>query len=113
MHVSSATFKTWLASSAWLLASLGFTAHAAEPGVIESEIRIGQSAAQTGPAAEVLTEGLRCAGRGVTREPLVTALQAMNDYNMGNFAVTHGPKDHEGSSYTDLTIVGRGGKLVR
>jgi branched-chain amino acid transport system substrate-binding protein len=64
-------------------------------------------------AAKVLTEGLRRAGKGLTRESLVTALEAVKDYNMGGFAVTYGPKDHEGSGYTDLTIIGRGGKFVR
>ncbi len=64
-------------------------------------------------AAKVLTEGLRRAGKGLSRESLVTALESLKDYNMGGFSVTYGPKDHQGSSYTDLTIIGRGGKFVR
>jgi branched-chain amino acid transport system substrate-binding protein len=64
-------------------------------------------------AAKVLTEGLRRAGKALSRESLVTALESLKDYNMGGFAVTYGPKNHEGSSYTDLTIIGRGGKFVR
>lgn len=64
-------------------------------------------------AAKVLTEGLKRAGKGLTRESLVSALESLKDYNMGGFAVTYGPKDHEGSTYTDLTIIGRGGKFVR
>ena len=63
-------------------------------------------------AAKVLTEGLRRAGKGVSRESLVTALESLKDYNMGGFAVTYGPKDHEGSRFTDMTIIGRGGKFV-
>ena len=50
--------------------------------------------------------------RGPVRESLTTALESLKDYNMGGFAVTYGPKDHEGSSYTDLTIIGRGGKFL-
>jgi branched-chain amino acid transport system substrate-binding protein len=64
-------------------------------------------------AAKVLTEGLRRAGRGLTRESLIGALESLKDYNMGGFAVTYSPKDHQGSSFTDLTIIGRGGKFVR
>jgi branched-chain amino acid transport system substrate-binding protein len=64
-------------------------------------------------AAKVLTEGLRRAGKGLSRESLMTVLESLKDFNMGGFAVTYGPKDHEGSSYTDLTIIGRGGKFVR
>lgn len=64
-------------------------------------------------AAKVLTEGLKRAGKGLTRESLVSALESLKDYNMGGFGVSYGPKDHEGSTYTDLTIIGRGGKFVR
>jgi branched-chain amino acid transport system substrate-binding protein len=63
-------------------------------------------------AAKVLTEGLRRAGKSLSRESLTTALESLKDYNMGGFAVTYGAKDHEGSSFTDLTIIGRGGKFV-
>ena len=64
-------------------------------------------------AAKVLTEGLRLAGRGLTRESLMTALESLKDYNLGGFAISYGPKDHEGSQFTDLTLLGRGGKFVR
>jgi branched-chain amino acid transport system substrate-binding protein len=63
-------------------------------------------------AAKVLTEGLRRAGKSLSRESLVTALESMKEYNMGGFAVTYGPKEHQGSAYTDLTIIGRGGKFL-
>jgi hypothetical protein len=32
---------------------------------------------------------------------------------MGGFSVNYSPKNHEGSRYTDLTIIGRGGRFVR
>ncbi len=64
-------------------------------------------------AAKVLTEGLRRAGtKGLTRESLITALEALRDYNMGGFTVSYGPGNHEGSRYTDMTIVGRSGKFM-
>ncbi len=63
-------------------------------------------------AAKVFTEGLRRAGKSPTRESLTTALESLTDLNMGGFTVNYGPKDHEGSNYTDLTIVGRGGKFM-
>jgi branched-chain amino acid transport system substrate-binding protein len=64
-------------------------------------------------SAKVFVEGVRRAGRNLTRESLITAIESMHDYNMGGFTVTYGPKDHMGSSYTDLTIIGKGGKFVR
>ena len=65
-------------------------------------------------AAKVLTEGLRRAGgKSLSRESLVTALQSLRDYDMGGFSVTYSAKSHEGSRYTDLTTIGRGGKFIR
>ena len=64
-------------------------------------------------AAKVLTEGLRRAPRkNLSREGLSTALESMRDYNMGGFTVNYSAESHEGSRYTDMTIVGRGGKFM-
>ncbi len=65
-------------------------------------------------AAKVLTEGLRRAGgKNLSRESFVTALESLRDYNMGGFTVNYSAKSHEGSRYTDLTTIGRGGKFIR
>ncbi|MBC7610470.1 MAG: ABC transporter substrate-binding protein [Polaromonas sp.] len=65
-------------------------------------------------AAKVLTEGLRRApGKSLSRDSLSTALESMRDYDMGGFTVNYSAKSHEGSRYTDMTIVGRGGKFMR
>ncbi len=64
-------------------------------------------------AAKVFTEGLRRAGKALTRDSLVTALESIREYNMGGFYVNYSPKNHEGSRYTDLTLIGRGGRFVR
>ena len=63
-------------------------------------------------AAKVLNEGLRRAGKGLSREALTSAMESTKDYNMGGFTVSYGPNDHEGSNFTELTIMGRGGKFV-
>ncbi len=64
-------------------------------------------------AAKVFTEGLRRTGKNLTRDGLMTALESLRDLNMGGFTINYGPKEHEGSRYTDLTIIGRGGKFMR
>jgi len=64
-------------------------------------------------AAKVFVEGVRRAGKTLTRESLVTGLESMRDFNLGGFIVNYSPKSHEGSRYTDLTIIGRGGRFVR
>ena len=64
-------------------------------------------------AAKVLTEGLRRSGKNLSREGLVIALESLRDYNLGGFTVNYSAKSHEGSRYTDLTTIGRGGKFIR
>ena len=65
-------------------------------------------------AAKVFTEGLRRAGtKNLSRDSLMTALESLRDYNMGGFSVNYSAKSHEGSRYTDITIIGRGGKFLR
>ena len=63
-------------------------------------------------AAKVLTEGLKRAGKTLTREGLITALESLKDFNMGGFTINYSAKSHEGSNFSDLTIIGRGGKFI-
>ena len=65
-------------------------------------------------AAKVLTEGLRRAGgKNLSREGLISALQTLRDHNMGGFTVNYSATNHEGSRFTDLTTIGRGGRFIR
>jgi ABC-type branched-subunit amino acid transport system substrate-binding protein len=63
--------------------------------------------------AKVMVEGLRRAGRNPTREGLVDALERMQDVDIGGFHVSYSPKNHAGSKFVDLTIIGRNGKFLR
>src|SRR5690349_20976397 len=62
---------------------------------------------------KVMTEGLRRAGKDLTREKLVSALEGMNNVDLGEFAVSFSPTNHSGSKFVDLTMIGRGGKFLR
>lgn len=62
--------------------------------------------------ARVLVEGLRRAGKSPTREGLVAALETLHDFNLGGFTVNYSAKDHQASNFTDLTLIGRGGKFM-
>lgn len=64
-------------------------------------------------AARVLVEGLKRAGRELTRERLVTALESLSRTDIGGFQVDYSSSNHNGSSFVDLTIIGRGGKFLR
>jgi branched-chain amino acid transport system substrate-binding protein len=62
---------------------------------------------------EVMVEALRRAGKNLTREKLIAALEGMNKVDLGDFVVSFSPTNHSGSKFVDLTMIGRGGKFVR
>ena len=64
-------------------------------------------------AAKVMTEGLRRAGKDLTRERFVAALESMSSLDLGGFNVSFSAANHSGSKFVDLAMIGRGGKFVR
>ena len=64
-------------------------------------------------AAKVFVEGLRRAGRDLTRERLIAALEKMNDVDVGGFYVGFTPTNHSASKFVDLTIIARDGRFLR
>lgn len=65
-------------------------------------------------AARILVEGLKRAGRDLTRDRLVEALRSIRGFDLGSGdIVTFGPSDHVGRSFVELTMVGADGKFVR
>src|SRR5690606_5471647 len=63
--------------------------------------------------AKVFVEGLRRAGRNLTREGLVDAMEKMNDVDLGGFYISYSPKSRAGSRFVDMTIIARDGKFLR
>ncbi len=63
--------------------------------------------------AKVMVEGLKRAGKDLTREKLIAALEGMNKVDLGEFVVSFSPTNHSGSKYVDLTMIGRGGKFLK
>lgn len=64
-------------------------------------------------AAKVLVEGLRRAGRNLTREGFVRGLESMQRVDFGGLMVTYGPGDHSGSEFVELTMISRDGRFMR
>jgi ABC-type branched-subunit amino acid transport system substrate-binding protein len=62
--------------------------------------------------AKVFVEGLKRAGRSPTREGLITGLESIRNWDMGGFSVAYGPQDHVGSSFVEVTTVGRGNRFI-
>lgn len=63
--------------------------------------------------AKVLVEGLRRAGPNPTREKLYKALETMTAYDVGGFVVRFSPTSHAGSSFVEVTVISKSGKLIR
>jgi ABC-type branched-subunit amino acid transport system substrate-binding protein len=64
-------------------------------------------------AAKVMVEGLRRAGRNLTREGFVRAMESIQDYDVGGFKVNYGPGNRSGSRFVDLTIISKDQRFVR
>ena len=64
-------------------------------------------------AAKVLVEGLRRAGKNLTRSGLRDALEGMKRVDIGGLEVSYGPTDHTGLEYADLSIIGADGRFRR
>jgi ABC-type branched-subunit amino acid transport system substrate-binding protein len=64
-------------------------------------------------SAKVAVEGLRRAGRNLTREAFIAAMERMQDVDLGGYFVSYSPTNRAGSKFVDLTIIGRGGKFLR
>jgi ABC-type branched-subunit amino acid transport system substrate-binding protein len=64
-------------------------------------------------AAKILAEGLKRAGKDLTREKLISSLEGMSNVDLGGFQIAFSPKNHNASSYVDLTMIGKSGQFVR
>jgi branched-chain amino acid transport system substrate-binding protein len=64
-------------------------------------------------AAKVMVEGMRRAGKNLTRDSFIKAMESMGDYDAGGFKVSYSPENHNGSKFVDLTIISKDQKFVR
>ena len=64
-------------------------------------------------AAKVFSEGVRRAGRALTREGFINAVQGMQNVNLGGFPVDFGPAKHTGSKFVELTLLTEDGRIRR
>lgn len=63
--------------------------------------------------ARTLVEGLRRAGKDLTREKLVGALEGLNGVDFGGYRINYSPSLRTGSRFVELTVIGAGGKVLR
>ena len=63
--------------------------------------------------AKVVAEGLRRAGRNLTRASLVSSLDGMRNYSLGGMDVSFGQGAASGSRFVELTLINSQGKLIK
>lgn len=64
-------------------------------------------------SAKVLVEALRRASPQPTRAKIITALEAMDKFNVGGLDLSFSSTDHSGLDFVDLSIIGAEGKFQR
>lgn len=62
-------------------------------------------------AAKVLVEGLKRAGPQPTREKLIKGLESMSKVDLGGITVNYGAEDRSGTTFVDLTVLGKDGQF--
>jgi branched-chain amino acid transport system substrate-binding protein len=64
-------------------------------------------------AAKVLVEGLKRAGRNLTRESLISGLESIRRVDLGGLVLSYSERDHNGSDFVELTMINKDGKFIR
>jgi ABC-type branched-subunit amino acid transport system substrate-binding protein len=79
---------------------------------IDQGARIGGSSFEGWINAQVMLEGLRRAGKDLTRESLRAGLAGIQRFDMGGFSVNYANAPFVGSRYIDMAIYGAGGRRM-
>lgn len=90
------------------LASEYLTAVKARPGLVPNH-----SSMEGYVAAKVFTEAAQRAGRSLTREGFINAVQGMRNLDLGGFPVDFGPSKHTGSRFVEMTLLTEDGRIRR
>lgn len=61
--------------------------------------------------AKLLVEGLRRAGRSLTTESFIKAMEGAGEISFGRFVAKYSPQSHNGSSYVEMAIIDNEGQL--
>ena len=61
--------------------------------------------------ANLLVEGLRRAGKNLSTEAFIQAMESSGEIAFGNFKAQYSPQSHQGSSFVELAIIDDQGQL--
>ncbi|MBI2772843.1 MAG: ABC transporter substrate-binding protein [Burkholderiales bacterium] len=77
------------------------------------ESRISYISLEGYVTGKILAEGLRRAGRGVTREKFVDALEGMRNVDLGGVFLSYSPTDHSGLKRVEITVIDGAGQVLQ
>lgn len=63
-------------------------------------------------SAKVFLEGLRRAGKDLTRASVLKALDSMHSFDTGSLTVKFSASEHSGSNFVDLTVINSNGQFM-
>ena len=63
--------------------------------------------------ARTMIEGLKRAGKDLTREKLGSSLESLNGTDLGGYRINYSPTSRLGSRFVELTVIGQGGKILK
>jgi branched-chain amino acid transport system substrate-binding protein len=90
-----------------------FLAAAQAASASNKDLSINYSSMEGFVAAKVFTEGLRRAGRSLTADSFITAIESLRAANLGGFQADFGPQKHTGSRFVELTLLTEDGRVRR
>jgi branched-chain amino acid transport system substrate-binding protein len=63
--------------------------------------------------AKVLAEGLRRAGRNLSRDRFIEALEGFRNLDLGGVFLSYSPADHSGLKRVEITVIDGGGQVLQ
>jgi len=63
--------------------------------------------------ARAIVRGLTKAGKDLTREKFVAAMETMKSEDLGGFILNYAPNNHNGSGFVDITMLRKDGSFAR
>lgn len=79
----------------------------------EADVNPSYAAMEGYVSAKVLVEGLRRAGRNLTRDSFIRGMESIHKTDIGGIMIDYSPTDHIGSDYVDLTMINKEGRFIR
>lgn len=64
-------------------------------------------------SAKIMVDGLKRAGRNLTRAALIDALESMHKVDYDGFMINYGKNSHLGHRYVELTVISKDGRFLR